>query len=83
MKRGCPAPDRHWIYPDKAMTDGFIVDDDNSGVDKHDSWKLKYGNILNSLQLYNLPVFLSCLGNTEFSNKEAVCIVQTLTGRMQ
>lgn len=36
MKRGCPAPDKHWIYPDKVMFDGFIVDDVNSGVNKHD-----------------------------------------------
>lgn len=34
-------------------------------------------------QLYNLPIFLSCLGNTEFSNKQAACILQTLTGKMQ
>lgn len=38
MKRGWPAPDKHWIYPDKVKSqfDGFIVDDDNSGVSKHE-----------------------------------------------
>lgn len=29
------------------------------------------------------PSFFSCLGNTEFSNKQAECVLQTLTRKMQ
>lgn len=42
-----------------------------------------YGNILNSIHFHNLPIFLSCLGNTKFSNKQAVYISQTSSGKMQ